>query len=107
MSVTRKEVERVTRLAALAVDDASLPVLTQQISRILEFVSQLEAVDAGEVRPQDASPQVAHWQALRPDIPRKAHLALPPARFAPAFRDGLFLVPRLGGLGSDQVEDDE
>lgn len=106
MSVTRGEVEHIARLAALAVDEESLPVLTEQIGRILEYVSQLEAVDEGGMRAGRGYP--GPRQSLRDDEPRRTVLALPLDQIAPAFKQGLFLVPRLGGLGSDAtLEDDE
>ena len=103
MSVSRADVERIAQLAALDVDDASLAALTQQIGRILEYVSQLEAVQGTA-----QMPGISHAPELRADVVRKADLAVPPGEFAPAFKSGLFLVPRLGGVGSGaDPEDDE
>lgn len=103
MSVSPDDVERIARLAALEVDDASLPALTAQIGRILEYVSQLERVQGAA-----AMPGISHPPALREDVVRQADLAAPPGSIAPAFKDGLFLVPRLGGVGADaSPEDDE
>jgi len=103
MSVSRDDVERIARLAALEVDEASLPALTAQIGRILEYVSQLERVQGGATMPD-----ISHPPALREDVVRKFDLAKPLGDIAPAFEDGLFLVPRLGGVGADAPpEDDE
>ena len=108
MSVTRAEVEHIARLAALALDEKSLPALTEQIGQILEYVSQLEAVeDAGDPA---GGAYPGPRQPLREDNVRPTPLALPLQELAPAFRDGLFLVPRLGGVGSGAaapVEDDD
>jgi aspartyl-tRNA(Asn)/glutamyl-tRNA(Gln) amidotransferase subunit C len=96
MTVSRRDVEHIARLAALSVDDQSLPELTGQIGRILDYVSQLEAV-----RPEggDAGIDLCDRpQALRSDEPRRTELNPPLAQLAPAFADGLFLVPRLGTM---------
>jgi aspartyl-tRNA(Asn)/glutamyl-tRNA(Gln) amidotransferase subunit C len=107
VSVSREEVERVARLAALALEHESLPELTRQIGRILEYVSQLEGVqDTGQERALEyAGPR----QPLRDDIPKSTPLAVPLEEIAPLFRDGLFLVPRLGAVGPQSgaaIEDD-
>ncbi|MBI4421751.1 MAG: Asp-tRNA(Asn)/Glu-tRNA(Gln) amidotransferase subunit GatC [Gemmatimonadetes bacterium] len=107
MSVTRSEVEHIARLAALAVDEASLPVLTEQIGRILEYVSQLDAVQAAGTEASAATGDYpGPRQPLRPDQVRRTSLAVPLERIAPAFKDGLFLVPRLTGLGDDEAPED-
>jgi aspartyl-tRNA(Asn)/glutamyl-tRNA(Gln) amidotransferase subunit C len=107
VSLSRQEVERVARLAALALENESLPALTEQIGRILDYVSQLEAVqDPGQ---EKALEYPGPRQPLREDTPRRAPLALPLEEIAPLFRDGLFLVPRLGAVGSNDdraIEDD-
>lgn len=103
MSVTRADVERIAELAALEVDEASLPTLTRQIAGILEYVSQLEKVQGGA-----EMPGLSYAPGLRADATRPADLAVAPGSIAPSFKDGLFLVPRLGGVGSATApEDDE
>ncbi|OLC02000.1 MAG: hypothetical protein AUH78_18325 [Gemmatimonadetes bacterium 13_1_40CM_4_69_8] len=94
MSVTHEEVLTIARLAELDVDEATLPVLTEQMSRILEFVAQIGAVPASE----SAKPFVPGPDAVRfrPDEVKPWPLAFGPDKLAPAFRGGFFLVPRLG-----------
>jgi aspartyl-tRNA(Asn)/glutamyl-tRNA(Gln) amidotransferase subunit C len=107
MSVSRQEVERIARLAELHVDEAALPALTEQMSRILDYVSQIAAVPGTEtVQPYTPGPVALRF---RSDEVRPAPLALPPAQIAPAFTNGFFLVPRLGAFeagaaGGDDVE---
>ena len=107
MSVTRAEVERIARLAELHVDEGALPALTEQLSRILEYVSQIAAVPGTEtVQPFTPGPVALRF---RDDEVRPVPLALSPAQIAPAFKDGFFLVPRLGAFdagaaGGDDVE---
>jgi aspartyl-tRNA(Asn)/glutamyl-tRNA(Gln) amidotransferase subunit C len=94
MSVTRDEVLKIARLAELDVDEATLPTLTDEMSRILEFVSQIGSVAATE----NAKPFVPGPDAVRfrPDEVKPWPLAFGPEELAPAFKAGFFLVPKLG-----------
>lgn len=94
MSVSRDEVLKVARLAELGVDEDTLPALVEQMSRILDYVAQINAVPASEA----AKPFVPGPDAirLRPDEVRPWPLAFGPDKLAPAFKDGFFVVPRLG-----------
>ena len=94
MSVTHDEVRRIARLAELDVSDDALPLLAEQMSRILEYVAQINAVPASEaVKPFVPGPDEVRF---RPDEVKPWPLAFGPAELAPAFRDGFFLVPKLG-----------
>lgn len=98
MTIHRADVERVARLASLAVDEDALATLTQQIAHILEYVSQLDRADTG------ADKTGAIWLGMEPPLspradevrPADLHRAL--KDFAPVFREDLFLVPKLSGL---------
>ena len=96
MTISRKDVERVAELAALHVDERQLPQLTRQIARIIEYVSQLDAAEVGS----DAATWLATSppQPLRPDQVRPADLGKDLKSFAPAFREGVFVVPRLTAM---------
>src|SRR5213592_822823 len=48
MSVTRDDVLKIAQLAELDVDEATLPLLAEQMSRILDYVAQIGAVAASE-----------------------------------------------------------
>jgi len=94
MSVTRDDVLRIARLAELDVDEDGLAALAEQMSRILDYVAQLGAVPASEgVRPFVPGPDAIRF---RPDEVKPWPLAFGPAEFAPAFKDGFFIVPKLG-----------
>ena len=94
MSVTDEDVLKIARLGELDVDEETLPVLTEQMSRILEFVAQISAVPASE----SAKPFVPGPDAVRfrPDEVKPWPLAFGPSEFAPAFKAGFFVVPKLG-----------
>ncbi len=96
MSVEQDEVLRIARLAELHVDEAALPVLVQQMSRILDYVAQIATVAASErAEPFVPGPASA---PLRADLVRPAPIAFGPSQMAPAFGDGFILVPRLGAF---------
>ena len=105
MRVSREEVEKIARLAELQVDEAALPALAEQLSRILDYVAQIAGVAASE----SAQPFVPGPAAIRfrPDEVRPAPLAFGPERMAPQFRDGFFLVPRLGAFDAGRDDGDE
>jgi len=97
MSVTREEVLHIARLAELDVAEEALPTLVEQMSRILEYVAQLNRLPTGETaRPYLAGPDAIK---LRPDEIKPWPMAFGPKQLAPAFRDGFFVVPRLEAFG--------
>jgi aspartyl-tRNA(Asn)/glutamyl-tRNA(Gln) amidotransferase subunit C len=94
MSVTRDDVLRIARLAELEVEEDGLPALVDQMSRILEYVAQLSAATASEgLRPFVPGPDAIRF---RPDEVNPWPLAAGPEKLAPAFKNGFFVVPKLG-----------
>jgi aspartyl-tRNA(Asn)/glutamyl-tRNA(Gln) amidotransferase subunit C len=94
MSVSREDVLKIAQLAELEVDEETLPALAEQMSRILDYVAQISGVAASEaVKPFIPGPDGVRFRA---DEVKPIPLAFGPATFAPAFRDGFFLVPKLG-----------
>ena len=73
--------------------------LVGQLNRIVDYVAQLNEVPAGEsAQPFQAGPAAT---PLREDVPRPVPLIRGVETFAPEFRDGLFLVPRLGAMEAE------
>ncbi|HUR93729.1 MAG TPA: Asp-tRNA(Asn)/Glu-tRNA(Gln) amidotransferase subunit GatC [Gemmatimonadales bacterium] len=96
MSIGRDDVLQVARLAELAVKEADLDRIVDQLNRIVGFVAQLDRVpDDDSAEPSLPGPARV---ALREDVPGSVPLARPPAEFAPEFADGFFLVPRHGAM---------
>lgn len=96
MSIGKDEVVHVAKLAELAVSDDELPRLVEQLSRIVDFVAELNQVPADESAPPfQAGPRQT---PLRDDVVAPVPLARGPAAIAPAFVDGFFVVPRLGAM---------
>jgi aspartyl-tRNA(Asn)/glutamyl-tRNA(Gln) amidotransferase subunit C len=93
MSVSRDEVLHIARLAELDVAEDALAELSAQMSRILDYVAQLSAVPAnGTVKVFVPGPDAIRF---RPDEVNPWPLAVGPAEFAPVFKEGFFVVPKL------------
>src|SRR2546425_862006 len=94
MSVTRDGGRKMAQLAELDGDEGTLPLVAEQMSRILDYVAQIGGVAASEsARPFVPGPDAARF---RPDEVKPWPLAFGPPKLAPAFKDGFFLVPKLG-----------
>lgn len=91
MSVTPEDVRHVARLSRLGLDEDRVPSLVAELNGILGHMDVLQQVDISGVPltpPDQAAP--LRDDALPADILQRGREA-----FAPASRDGFFLVPRL------------
>jgi aspartyl-tRNA(Asn)/glutamyl-tRNA(Gln) amidotransferase subunit C len=92
--ITRDEVAHLARLSRLALDDAELDAMSQQLDVILSAVAKIgEVSDAADVPPTThAVPleNVTRPDVVRPSLPSAAVLA-----GAPEAEDGRFRVPRI------------
>ena len=101
MSVTRDDVLRIARLAELEVDEETLPALAEQMSRILDYVAQLSAAGGNNgLRLFVPGPDAIRF---RPDEVNPWPLAAGPEKLAPAFKNGFFVVPKLGQFEEPEV----
>jgi aspartyl-tRNA(Asn)/glutamyl-tRNA(Gln) amidotransferase subunit C len=87
------DLNHLSRLAQLALDDTELAAVRGDLERIIDMVSRMQAVATDGVEPL-AHP-IGNAARLRPDeiterIDRDRFQAL-----APEARDGLYLVPRV------------
>ena len=91
MPIPRDEVLRVAALARLEIGAAELDALAVQLSRVMEFVSQIDSLDLSGCEPTAFAPPHA---PLRPDAPDGRQLDAERATSsAPEAEDGHFLVP--------------
>ena len=103
MAVTRDDVAHVAELARLALDEARVDELVGQLNGILEHMDVLRQVDTKGV---EATAGIGEsGMPLRPDEGPAIPLERPRESFAPAMRDGFFLVPRIS-THEDAVEDE-
>ena len=99
MSIGREEVVHVAKLAELAVSETELPKLVDQLSRIVDFVAELNEVPADDSAP--AFQVGAAKTPLREDVVAPVPLARTPAELAPEFIGGFFVVPKLGAMEAE------
>ncbi len=93
MAVTREDVLHIAELARLGVDSARADHLTQELSAILAHMEVLSQVDTAMV---SATTGIgAGGTPLRPDVGVPPLMERTLESFAPAMRDGFFIVPRL------------
>jgi aspartyl-tRNA(Asn)/glutamyl-tRNA(Gln) amidotransferase subunit C len=93
MSLSLADVEKVARLARLALNDEELKAAQSQLNNIFGLIAEMQAVDTKGIAPMSHAQDVA--QRLREDIvtetdQRKAFQAI-----APQVEMGLYLVPQV------------
>lgn len=93
MSLSHDDVRKIAHLARLAVSDADVDTYARNLSRILDFVEQMEAVETGHVPPM-AHPQDTA-QRLRDDAVSETDQRERFQAIAPAVEAGLYLVPKV------------
>lgn len=93
MAVSEDEVRHVAALARLGLDAERIPTIAAELNGILAHMDVLSKVNTSAV------PAItgvgAAGTPLRVDGGNQIPLARPRDAFAPAMRDGFFLVPRL------------
>ena len=92
MKIDRDEARRVADLAHLEFDDAGLDRMAAEMTKILTYIDQLREVDIEGFEEHDAT-----VTPFREDEPRLSLDRELVARNAPAWRDGLFVVPKVIG----------
>jgi len=93
MSLDEATVARVARLARIAVPETELAPLAGELSRILEWIEQLNEVDTAGVPPMTSV--VAMKLALRADEVTDGGRAEDILRNAPARQGDYFVVPKV------------
>jgi aspartyl-tRNA(Asn)/glutamyl-tRNA(Gln) amidotransferase subunit C len=94
MSLTRHDVENIAHLARLAISEQQLPVYVDSLSKIFNFVEQLNAADTASVEPM-AHPLGDQVQRLRPDEVLDTDKHAKYQRNAPRVEAELYLVPKV------------
>jgi aspartyl-tRNA(Asn)/glutamyl-tRNA(Gln) amidotransferase subunit C len=92
MKIDREEARRIAALAHLEFDDAGLERMAGEMTKILTYIDQLREVDVEGFDERDAT--VTPMRNDEPHAPIDRELV---ARNAPAWRDGLFVVPKVIG----------
>ena len=86
-------VRHVARLAGLAVTDAEVSLYSGQLSKILNYVEQLNEVDTADVPPTAHPLPVAN--VFRNDVPHESWTTEKALANAPQRQNGFFRVPKV------------
>lgn len=93
MSIHRRDVEHVARLARLALKDDEIELFGGQLSKILEHARRVTALDTEDVPPTSHAislSNVTRADEVAPGLTQEQALAN-----APAAEEGYFRVPRI------------
>lgn len=93
MSLSKDQVQHIAKLARLNIADDESDDVAEKLSRIVDFVDQLQAAPTDDVMPM-AHP-LNQAQRLRPDEVTEGNERDAIQANAPAVRDGLYLVPKV------------
>lgn len=93
MALTESDVKHVAHLARIALTPDEIPAHVKNLSKILELVEQMNAVDTTGIEPM-AHPQDI-TQPLREDVVTEPNLREKMQRCAPLTEAGLYLVPKV------------
>lgn len=93
MALDAEEVDKIAHLARLGIEAADVPVYARNLSDILSFVDQLNAVDTTGVVPM-AHP-LDTPQRMRPDEVTETDQRELFQSIAPQVENGLYLVPKV------------
>ena len=93
MSLSTQDVEKVARLARLAMTPAEIETARSQLSGIFGLIEEMQAVDTKGIEPMSHAQDVA--QRLREDKVTETNQREPFQAIAPQVEGGLYLVPQV------------
>jgi aspartyl-tRNA(Asn)/glutamyl-tRNA(Gln) amidotransferase subunit C len=93
MSVDAATVRRIAHLARIAVSDAEVPHLQDELNAMLAFVEQLSEVDVDGVEPMTSVTPME--MKKRADVVDDGEIVEKVIANAPATEDHFFLVPKV------------
>ena len=93
MALSTEDVRDIAKLAKLQINQDELDRYKQDLSRILEFVEQMNQANVENIEPM-AHPQDM-MQSLRVDEIAETNQREKFQQVAPATQDGLYLVPKV------------
>lgn len=93
MSIDNTTVKNIAFLSRIAVSDEEVPLIAKELSKIVDWIEQLFAVDVEKVEPMVSVVQMALRR--RPDEVTDGDLADGILLNAPETDDNCFLVPKV------------
>lgn len=93
MSLTPQDVARIALLSRIGLSPAEAETTREQLTGILGFIEQLQAVDTAGIEPLAHAVDVV--QRLRPDLVTESDRRETFQAVAPDVENGLYLVPKV------------
>lgn len=93
MSLTTQDVQKIARLARLAMNDGEIEAARMQLSGIFELIAEMQAVDTSGIAPMSHAQELS--QRLRDDQVSEANQREAFQAIAPQVESGLYLVPQV------------
>ncbi|MDP3334382.1 MAG: Asp-tRNA(Asn)/Glu-tRNA(Gln) amidotransferase subunit GatC [Methylococcaceae bacterium] len=93
MSLTASDVKKIAHLARLGIDDQDVESYANDLSGMLDLMTQMSELDTNNVIPM-AHP-LDQIQRLRPDVVTEHNQREHFQAIAPQVEDGLYLVPKV------------
>jgi aspartyl-tRNA(Asn)/glutamyl-tRNA(Gln) amidotransferase subunit C len=94
MSLNRRDIENIARLARLALTEQEIPLYVEGLSRIMGLVAELDRADTSQVEPM-AHPLPGQRARLRADAVTETDRHQLYQQNAPQVEAALYLVPRV------------
>ena len=92
--ITKQQAEHVARLARLTLTEEEKEVYTKQLSKILDYIDQLNEVNTKGIEPM--TQPIPTVNVMRTDIVKKAFQKEEMLKNAPHEEYGFFRVPKIG-----------
>jgi aspartyl-tRNA(Asn)/glutamyl-tRNA(Gln) amidotransferase subunit C len=93
MSLTTQDVEKVARLARLAMSESEIETSRSQLTEIFDLIAEMQAVDTTGIEPMSHAQDVT--QRLRADVVTETNRRADFQAIAPQVEAGLYLVPQV------------
>ena len=93
MSLSTADVEKVARLARLAMSEQEIQAAQSQLSNIFGLIAEMQAVDTSGIEPMSHSQDLS--QRLREDVVTEPNQREAFQAIAPQTEAGLYLVPQV------------
>ena len=93
MSLNNADVEKVARLARLAMAQQEISTAQAQLSNIFGLIAEMQAVDTTGISPMSHSQELS--QRLREDMVTESNQRDAFQAIAPQVENGLYLVPQV------------
>jgi aspartyl-tRNA(Asn)/glutamyl-tRNA(Gln) amidotransferase subunit C len=93
MSLSLQDIQRIARLARLAITSEEAEGMQAQLNNIFGLIEQMQAVDTAGVEPMSHARDV-HLR-LREDLPTETNQREKFQAIAPSVEKGLYLVPKV------------